>query len=114
MVSWGTAFKKAAVYVGFLILWSIIGGIFIGAGFMILGVLGLRMIGSLFGGMGLPFGYYAELPYLPQVAPEPVSLVVAVILIVIGYLIILFGTIATFFKIVAETTAEEVQRRLRS
>jgi len=98
MVSWGTAFKKALLYVGFLIMWLIIGCVIFGVGFIVGG----------FGVQEIQLGPFGSIP-IPTMA-NPLAFLVVVI---IGYIVILLGMIATFFKIVAEITAEEVERRLK-
>ncbi|MEM2910752.1 MAG: hypothetical protein QXO01_06795 [Nitrososphaerota archaeon] len=95
MVSWGTAFKKAIMYIVFLIIWGIIGGVIIGVGFAVGGI-------SVQPG---PFG----VP-IPTIANPLVS----VAFIIVGYVIVILGMMATFFKILAEITAEEVERRLKT
>jgi len=95
MVSWSTAFKKALLYVGFLIMWLIIGSVIFGVGFIV-------------GGFEIQPG-----PFDTPI-PTMANPLVFVVFVIIGYIVILLGTIATFFKIVAEITAEEVERRIKT
>ncbi|PUA34249.1 MAG: hypothetical protein B9J98_01285 [Candidatus Terraquivivens tikiterensis] len=95
MVSWSVAFKKAAAYVGFLIVWVIVGSVIIGAGFLV-------------GGLGVKTGPF-NIP-----VPTMANPLVAVVFIVVGYIVIFLGMMATLFKIMAEITAEEVERRLKT
>lgn len=101
MVSWSKALKKAATCIGFLIMWGIIGSILIGVGFTI-------------GGFEieytrLPLPIDVEIP-VPTMA-NPLAFLAFTM---IGYVIIILGITATFFKIMAEITAEEVERRLKT
>ncbi|MCL7387517.1 MAG: hypothetical protein LZ161_02780 [Thaumarchaeota archaeon] len=102
MVSWGTAFKKAMLYVGFLIMWLIIGGVIFGVGFII-GGFGIQVQEVQLG----PFSTSMPVPTMVN----PLAFVIAVI---ISYIVVILGTIATFFKIIAEITAEEVERKLKT
>ncbi|MEM1666134.1 MAG: hypothetical protein QXW12_02140 [Nitrososphaerota archaeon] len=95
MVSWSTALKKASIYVGFIIIWAIIGFVIFSIGFVV-------------GGFNVQPGPF-DVP-IPIMA-NPLAFL---IFFIIGYFIILLGMMATFFKIMAEITAEEVERRLRT
>jgi len=99
MVSWSTAFKKALLYVGFLIMWLIIGSVIFGVGFIVGG----------FGVQEIQLGPFGSIP-----TPTMVNPLAFLVVVIIGYIVILLGTIATFFKIVAEITAEEVERRIKT
>ncbi|HIE23566.1 MAG TPA: hypothetical protein EYP68_04985 [Candidatus Korarchaeota archaeon] len=96
MVSWRRAFGAAGLYVAFLLIWAVIGGIFIFAGIFMAGTL---------------------VSYDPVTGIPKLNLAGAgfgVILIIIGYGLILLGSLATFLKIVSEIVAEEVEMKLRS
>jgi hypothetical protein len=90
MVSWGRAFRGAAGIVGFAIIWWILGGVLVVAGIYLSGIFSMfyGSAGSSFLGIGL-----------------------GSILIFIGYIIGILGTIAAFLKVLPEIVAEEVQER---
>ncbi|MCS7136497.1 MAG: hypothetical protein RMJ14_04825 [Nitrososphaerota archaeon] len=109
MVSWTTALKKAAVYIGLIIIWTIIGGVIFGIGLLIGGftIKGMPLSGLLEQfGIDIPINITIPLPYMAN----PLAFIAFV---VIGYVVVLLGMMATFFKIVAEITADEVERRLK-
>lgn len=86
MVSWSRAFKGALVYAAWSIIWVIIGYIIIVAG-----ILAAR-------------GAY-----------DPIAAIVTVgAAVVIGCLIATIGIATALFKISAEITAEEVERRIKA
>jgi hypothetical protein len=88
MVSWGRAFKGAAGIVGFSIIWWIIGGVLIGLGMFVAG------FGFLFSSAGASF----------------MGMVLGVVLIFIGSVIGMLGTLASFLKVLPEMVAEEIQK----
>ncbi|RLG40517.1 MAG: hypothetical protein DRO05_06175 [Thermoproteota archaeon] len=94
MVSWSRAFGAAGMYVVFLIIWGVISGIFIFAGIMTAGTLIA----------------YDPLTGLPRFNLAGAG--IGLVLFLIGYVIILLGSMATLFKILSEVVAEEVQRRI--
>lgn len=94
MVSWGRAFRAAGTYVVFLIVWGMIGGIFIFAGILTAGTLIT----------------YDPLTGMPRLNLAGAG--VGIVLFLIGYIIILLGSMATLFKILSELVAEEVQKRI--
>ncbi|MHC1636021.1 MAG: hypothetical protein ACXQTS_05315 [Candidatus Methanospirareceae archaeon] len=85
MVTWGRAFKAAAAYVGFVILWYIVGMIVILAGAMQMA-------------MRSPFAG----------PPGPANIAIYVICLIVGVVIIVLGSMAALFKILPEVIAEEV------
>jgi len=89
MVSWGRAFRGALAYVIYSIVWFIIGGAVIIGGVLA----GTRTIG--------PYG-------IPQVDP-----MVLIVVLIIGYAITALGSVAALFKVMAEITAEEVEKRVK-
>jgi hypothetical protein len=89
MVSWGRAFRGAAGIVGFAIIWWIVGLIIIVAGVIV-------------SGMGFSLSY--------PTSTSLVGMLVGAILILIGYIIGILGTLAAFLKILPEMVAEEVQK----
>jgi hypothetical protein len=90
MVSWGRAFRGAAGVVGFSIIWWIIGAALIIAGIYV---------------SGFGFGYFGS----TSVASF-IGVGVGAILVFIGYIIGILGTLAAFLKILPEIVAEEVQK----
>lgn len=89
MVSWRRAFRGALAYVIYSIIWIIVGvAIIIG--------------GILAGGMN----------YGPYGTPVP-NLGVIIVVGIVGYIIIALGATAAFFKVTAEITAEEVEKRIK-
>ncbi len=94
MVSWSRAFGAAGLYVAFLIIWTVVGGILIFAGIFTTGTL-------------ITYDPYSGLPRF-----NPAGIGIGLVLLIIGYVIILLGSLATFFKIASEVIAEEVESRL--
>lgn len=88
MVSWGRAFKGAAGIVGFSIIWWIIGGVLIGLGMFVAG-----------------FGFFFS-----SAAASFMGMVLGVVLIFIGSVIGMLGTLASFLKVLPEMVAEEIQK----
>jgi ribosomal protein L40E len=86
MVSWFRAFRGAIATVLWSIIWFLLGLVVIS-----LGVYGSFRIG--------PYGPEYNLPLL-------------IIALTIGYLIIMFGYIASIYKVQSEIVAEEVEKRL--
>ncbi len=91
MVTWGRAWRASGAYFGWSLVWGLIGIIFFGAGIA-------AIIGS-------------------QVNPLDINSYVSgiiggIILMIIGYVIMILGAMASFFKISSEVTAEEVQRKV--
>ena len=89
MVSWSRAFRGALAYVVYTIIWIIVGvAIIIG---------GISTFGTTYGPYGIP---------QPNIG--------AIIIVgVIGYFIIALGATAALFKVSAEITAEEVEKRIK-
>jgi len=96
MVSWGKAFKSAGMYVIFLIVWGIVGAIFI--------LLGIFTYGFLI--------WYDPYTGMPRINPAGLGL--GLVFTVIGLVILLLGSFATFFKVIGEIVADEVEERIRS
>jgi len=86
MVTWGRAFRAAGAYVGFSIVWIIVGGIIISVSYVPLML--AAMMGKTPGAEVIP----------------------AIVGMIIGYVIILLGVMAAFFKILPEVVAEEVKK----
>jgi len=95
MVSWGKAFKSAGLYVIFLIVWTVVGAALIAFGYITYGSL-------------IWYDPYTKMPKI-----NPAGLNIGFVLTLIGSIIILLGSFATFFKIVSEIVADEVEERLR-
>ncbi|MBU7042297.1 MAG: hypothetical protein HXS47_01805 [Theionarchaea archaeon] len=89
MVSWSRAFRGAAGIVLYSIIWWIIGSLLIGAGFFI-------------SGWGFSTGFYGSGAAL-------ISMLGGVILIFIGSVIGILGTMAAFLKILPEIVVEEIK-----
>ncbi len=93
MAGWGSAFAAAFKIVLMSIVWAVIG--------IVLIAIGLSMAG-------------AALPGLPSHAPSHTagtgSAVLGVIIAVIGYGLLLLGTLASFLKYSAEYYAHELLR----
>lgn len=104
MVSWIKAIKKAMVYIGFLIVWGIIGGVIIGVGFIV-GEPKIEYVRPPID-VGIPVDVKIPVPTMGN----PLAFL---LLTTIGYLITLIGMMAAFFKVIAEITADEVERRLK-
>lgn len=90
MVSWSRAFRGAAGIVGFSIIWWIIGSILIGAGFFV-------------SGWGFTAGFFST-----STGTALFGMVIGVILIIIGSVIGILGTMAAFLKVLPEIIAEEM------
>lgn len=91
MVSWGRAFRGAAGVIGFAIIWWIVGGALIAAGIYI-------------SGAGVIF-------YDPSRSTSFMGVGIGAILVFIGYIIGILGTLAAFLKVLPEIVAEEVQEK---
>jgi hypothetical protein len=82
MVTWGRAFGAAAKYVGFVIVWYIVGMMVIFAGLLPMMTMG------------------------PGATPG----LTTIICFIIGMVIIMLGTSAALFKILTELIVEEVKK----
>jgi hypothetical protein len=92
LVSWGRAFRAAGAYVGWSILWALVGIAIAATGYaMIIG----GVTYSFFGGVSYAWG----------------GLIGGIILVIIGYIITVLGLMAAFFKILPEVVAEELHRQ---
>ena len=92
MVSWGRAWRAALAWLGWSIVWGIVGVILVGAG--IVTIVGTSY-NSFLSGNGVSTG----------------SGVAGSLLIAFGMFIWFLGGLAAFFKINAEVVSEEVNRR---
>lgn len=94
-MTWGRAFRAAGAYLGWSIVWLIVGGTFALAGLAtIVGSIAYSSY-SYFGGTNYSWG----------------RLIAGAILILIGYLIAGLGLMAAFFKINSEVVSEEVRKQ---
>ena len=84
MLTWGVAFRKAVSVILFTVGWYIVGGIIIFIGFS---------------AIGFDTDAGAKLGIL-------------ILFAIVGYLVIIFGSIATIIKILSESVAEAVEDRL--
>ncbi|HGE70760.1 TPA: hypothetical protein ENX78_07995 [Candidatus Poribacteria bacterium] len=98
-ISWGKAFGYALRYILYIIVWIIIGGVIAGAGFMMMA-----------GSVQTSTGYWG----VPEVTYNAGALIGGIILIIIGWIIALLGSMASYFKIMSrlirESTPETLQR----
>jgi len=95
LVSWDRAFRGAAAFVAYSIIW-----ILIGVGIIIFGIYFGFVVGTQQRGL---FG---------MTYTEP-NWGVAIISIIVGVIIIELGTYASWLKIEPEIIAEEVEKRLK-
>jgi len=93
MVKWGRAWRAAGAWLGWSIVWGIVGIIFIVVGFVIIGESAVNLSGN--------FNYFAG------------GAAGGTILIIIGGLIWGLGSVAAFFKINAEVVADEMKNQNR-
>ncbi len=89
MVSWARAFKAAAIFVGYSKLWDIIGALLI--------VLGYGMSGLL------TFTH-----------PDPYQFADGIIVLIVGFVILALGNVATFFKVNTDIIADEIGERFQT
>jgi len=88
---WGTAFKRAFIYVLWLIVWGIIGGIFIGVGVF-------SMAGT----------FVSSMITTPEAAGAMLlgGSIFGLVMIFIGYVIIALGSVATFIRLIYSLSLE--------
>jgi len=88
---WGTAFKRAFIYVLWLIVWGIIGGIFIGVGVF-------SMAGT----------FVSSMMTSPEAAGAMLlgGSIFGLAMIFIGYVIIALGSLATFIRLIYSLSYE--------
>jgi hypothetical protein len=96
-VSWGRSFRAAVMLIVYSIVWVIVGGIFIIAGI----ILSAGSVTSM-------LGIFRGVPTIPSFSAG--GLLVSVLLFVIGYLIVLFGTMASFFKVQTDIITQQMQK----
>ena len=89
MVSWARAFKAAALFVGYSILWDIIGVAFMILGFGMSGLVNLTT------------------------RPDPYQYADGVIVLVVGFVILMLGNVATYFKVNTDIIADELAERFQ-
>ena len=94
MVTWTRAFKAAALFVLYSILWDIIGG-----AIMFFGIITLQSAAPT---TTTIFGTTARLQ------PNPYQLVDGIIILIIGFVLLLLGNIATFFKVNTDLITEDI------
>ncbi|MBS7649226.1 hypothetical protein KEJ17_06275 [Candidatus Bathyarchaeota archaeon] len=92
--SWGKAFGYALRYIAFVILWYIIGGLI-----MVAGVAMMLSAVSL----GPPY-------YMPTFNPGAV--IGGIIVIIIGLIITILGSMAAYFKIMSRLISEATSKPL--
>lgn len=89
MVTWSRAFKAAGVYVAYSIIWDILGGAILTFGVITLGT-------------GL------SAPSFASIQPNPYQLAVGIVVSVVGFILILLGNIATFFKVNTDIIVQDM------
>jgi ABC-type multidrug transport system permease subunit len=85
MTTWGRAFRAASDFIIYSIIWIIVGGAIMFAGYY--------------------FGY--------ELGREP-NWGILIGGIIVGYIILVLGPLASMFKILSEITADEVEKRIKS
>jgi len=98
LVGWGRSFWLAIKATIFTVLWMILGGIIIAVGII------------LFGEPNI-INYLITLDFASLSALSMVKLIVSVISLIIGWIIIMFGAMASLIKVVTDESFEEVYRR---
>lgn len=94
-IGWGGAFGYALKYIVYTILWLIIGGIFIVAGSMMI---------------GLSFTSYTSAPMnLNYIISNVGKFITGIILIIIGWIIMFLGSMASYFKIMSKLIRESTR-----
>jgi len=98
MVTWGRAWRAAGAWFGWSIVWGMAGLILIGAGVAVI-IGSIASVSSIFSN---GYGY------------NPSGMITGMIggiaMIIIGEIITILGSYASYFKITSEVTAEEVRR----
>ena len=89
MVTWGRAWKAVLEWLAYTVVWGLVGFVFIGIGFLIIGA---------------SFSFNPISDLTSMFAGDAVG----VISIMIGIAITALGALASFFKVNSEITAEEV------
>jgi hypothetical protein len=90
MVSWSRAFKAAILTLLYWIMWGIIGGLIIAGGFFAtMGCVQVSQMGIPTIDWGRAFG--------------------GIILIIIGYVVIMLGFYASFYKVLTEIIVDEIK-----
>lgn len=95
-VTWVRAFRGALAYVFWMIIWALIGGAIVGVGI----ATGVTWTRRPLGPIEIPFPLFQWGIMAP--------------LMIIGYIIVVLGVMTAFFKILAEITAEEVEKRVKT
>jgi large-conductance mechanosensitive channel len=96
-IGWGKAFGYAISYVIYVILWLIIGGILFGIGYY--------MIEQ---STEVKYGLWEP----PEVKIDYGKLIVGIILVLIGLIIIILSSMATFFKLMSRLISESIPKTL--
>jgi uncharacterized membrane protein len=95
LVSWGRSFKASLLLLAFTILWAIVGGVIMIAGMSLIP----------------PTGVFYTDPWTGLPVINWGMMIGAIILWIIGYLIILLGVSASFFKVNTEIIVEELRKQ---
>lgn len=94
MVSWGKAFKGALAIAFFTIFWIVL-GIF------------LIIVGISVGGIGFYEILRGDIQFLGNVAT-----LAGLGILILGLILVIFGFLASYLKVLSEITAEEVLRKI--
>ena len=95
LVSWGRAWRAAGAWFGWSLVWGFLGLVLLGVGFAIFA---RSEVYSIWGGYSYSAG----------------GMVGGIVLMVIGLLIYMLGSVAAFFKINSEITSEEVRKQIQT
>jgi hypothetical protein len=93
LVTWGRAWRAAGAWFGWSLVWGFVGIIFIVAGAL---VIAGSAVYSIYGGVNYLTGGMAG----------------GFVLMVIGWLIMILGSMAAYFKVGSEIIAEEVKKEV--
>ena len=110
MVTWGRAWRAAGAWFGWSFIWGLIGLIFYGIGIvMILGsaVNSINSLSSIFGNPSASSSSFDSTGLL-------LGVIGGIVLMIIGVVLMLLATMASFFKINSEIVAEAVHRTTQS
>lgn len=100
-ISWGRAFLLALKYIVFIILWAIIGGIFILIGLFLASYSILEYISRT---IPVPIPKYFTLPISPQL-----GILIGLLLVIIGLVITNLGYLATYFKLLSQLIVDTMK-----
>jgi hypothetical protein len=106
MVSWIRALRAAIVTILYSLAWYVVGIILAGFG-------GFLISGSFYSLLYSFFSPMLPSEYSPHLSPvEPITVIAGILLILVGVFVMVLGTLATFYKVVSEVVADEVQGKV--